>query len=214
MQAVERYTLAPTLDSPARVGTEQPNAPGMGRFLMPWKGHRCPTTTTSCGCGRGDHEKSLPSAHAASAGLTVLDKPAVGRCSKPLPRCPSPTRPASRSPPGGVTHATTVPAAPSDGYFRLWWVTTIASVTAPKSCDRDRRGVVRGPRATSRAVGRFDIRQVRRGLACLSPRRACDAGHDQDGPQDLIITHKGAGRWRHGKQRRMPRSPSMLRATS
>ncbi len=36
----------------------------------------------------GDHEKSLPAAHAASAGLVPLDKPAIDEYGRPLPALP------------------------------------------------------------------------------------------------------------------------------
>ncbi len=55
---------------------------------MPWKGSQMPNDYDFVRVREGDHEKSLPSAHAASAGLTVLDKPAVDEYGKPLPALP------------------------------------------------------------------------------------------------------------------------------
>lgn len=87
---------------------------------------------------------------------------------------------------------TTVPAAtPSDGYFCLWWVTTIASVTAPKAATEigaassvDLTCYLKEPWGASTSV-----ESVEDWRACLRNVLATP-GTTKTDLQDLIITHK------------------------
>ena len=87
---------------------------------------------------------------------------------------------------------TTVPAAtPSDGYFRLWWVTTIAAPAAPKvateilaASSLDLTCYLKEPWGASTSV-----EQVEDWRACLRTVLATP-GTSKTELQDLVITHK------------------------
>jgi hypothetical protein len=87
---------------------------------------------------------------------------------------------------------TTVPAStPSDGYFRLWWVTTIADVTAPKvateilaASSLDLTCYLKEPWGASTTV-----ETVEDWRACLRTVLA-SPGTSKTDLQDLIVTHK------------------------
>lgn len=87
---------------------------------------------------------------------------------------------------------TTVPAAtPSDGYFKLQWVTTIADVTAPKAATEIKAAssleltcYLKEPWGASTTV-----EQVEDWRACLRTVLATP-GSSKTELQDIVITHK------------------------